>query len=213
MARERDTWVRLYRLGFGLLELGTLIFLTVESTAKIDFISFFTVQSNFIASMVLLTGALLVPKPTLTWDLVRGAAAMYMILTGVIYNTLLTGYNTWLGTTEPWANDVLHRIMPVVLFLDILIVPMAHRIHWRQALVWTVFPLAYLAFALIRGAITEWYPYPFVDPNLRGGYWGVALKCTVILLCFLAGCWLLTEINAWRLRHSADTNLQGTSTA
>ena len=86
MARNR--WVRGYRLGFGVLELGTLIFLTIDSSAKIDFISFFTVQSNFIASMVLLTGALLVPRPTLSWDLVRGAAAMYMILTGVILGVL-----------------------------------------------------------------------------------------------------------------------------
>jgi hypothetical protein len=208
MARERDTWVRLYRLGFGALELGTLIFLTIESSAKVDFVSFFTVQSNFIASMVLLTGAILVPKPTLRWDLVRGAAAMYMILTGVIYNTLLTGYTTWLQTTEPWANDVLHRIMPVVLFLDIIIVPMAHRIHWQQALVWVIYPLAYLAFALILGANTGWYPYPFVDPHLRGGYWGVTLKCTVILICFLAGCWVLTEINAWRLRHGENARLR-----
>lgn len=203
MARERDWWVRLYRLGFGALGLGTVIYLLAKSEARVNFFSFFTIQSNIIAALVLLAGAILLPRPTRTWDLVRGGAAIYMILTGVVYNTLLTDVDT-LQTSDPWANSVVHLILPVVMLVDFLIIPLAHRIRWREALAWTVYPILYLAYTLIRGPIVDWYPYPFLDPR-SDGYARVAIMSVVILIGFLAATWLLTELNAWRLRHTTSS--------
>ena len=148
---------------------------------------------------MLLAGAILLPRPTRTWDLIRGGAAIYMILTGVIYNTLLTEVDT-LQTSDPWANNVVHLILPVVMLVDFLIIPLAHRIRWREALVWTIYPILYLAYTLIRGPIVDWYPYPFLDPR-SDGYLRVAIVSVVILIGFLGAIWLLTELNAWRLRH------------
>jgi hypothetical protein len=200
MAREHDWWVRAYRLGFGLVGLGTLAYLLSISPHRVNFFSFFTIQSNIIAALVLLTGAILLPTPTRRWDLVRGGAAIYMVLTGVVYNTLLTNVDT-LQTTDPWANNVVHRIMPAVMLVDFVLVPLAHRIRWREALVWTAYPLLYLVYTLVRGPIVDWYPYPFLDPREDGGYLRVTLMCIVILVGFLAVTWLMTELNAWRLRQ------------
>jgi hypothetical protein len=49
---------------------------------------------------------------------------------------------------------------------------------------WLIFPLAWLAFTLIRGAVDDWYPYPFLDPN-NGGYRSVAYHVIVILAGFV----------------------------
>jgi hypothetical protein len=200
MAGENDWWVRLYRLGFGALGLGTVIYLLAKSESRVNFFSFFTIQSNIIAALVLLAGAILLPASTRHWDLIRGGAAIYMILTGVVYNTLLTDVDT-LQTSDPWANNVVHRIVPVVMLVDFLLVPLAHRIRWREALAWTVYPVLYLAYTLIRGPIVDWYPYPFLDPREDGGYPGVVLTCVLIMIGFVAVIWLMTEVNAWRQRH------------
>ena len=32
---------------------------------------------------------------------------------------------------------------------------------------WLVFPLVWTAYTLIRGAIVDWYPYPFLDHRLH----------------------------------------------
>ncbi len=56
---------------------------------------------------------------------------------------------------------------------------------------WTIFPLLYLAYTLIRGAIVGFYPYPFLNPAHTEGYFGVALYCVAILVIFLVLGWLL----------------------
>jgi hypothetical protein len=97
MASEQDWWVCAYRFGFGTLELGTVIYLLSISPNRFNF---FTIQSNIIAALVLLARAILLPTPTIRWDLIRGGAAIYMIPTGVIYITLLTDVGT-LQTDDP----------------------------------------------------------------------------------------------------------------
>ncbi|MCC6705831.1 MAG: Pr6Pr family membrane protein [Thermomicrobiales bacterium] len=201
VSRDRAWWVRLYRLGFGLLIIAAVV-VQLDRTGKwANFFSFFTIQSNLIGAAVLLIGAIAVPGATRRWDLVRGAAAIYLILTGVIYNTLLTGVDV--QTSEAWINNVLHRIIPVVMLIDFLILPLAHRIRWREALVWSIYPLLYLAYSLIRGPIVDWYPYPFLDPREDGGYPRVAAYCVAILIGFLAVTWVMTEVNARRSRREA----------
>ncbi len=50
----------------------------------------------------------------------------------------------------------------------------------RGALPWLSFPVAYIAYTLIRGAIVDWYPYFFVNPHRAGGYLAVAASCLAI---------------------------------
>lgn len=194
-------WVRLYRLAFALLTFVAAFVQLRDSTNVANFFSFFTIQSNLIGAAVLLVAACLVPRETRTWSLIRGAAAIYLVLTGVIYNTLLVDLAEELQTTIPWVDDVLHKIIPIVMLIDLLLVPLAHRIRWREATVWAIYPLAYFAYSLIRGPIVDWYPYPFLDPREDGGYLGVAGFSVVVLLAFLACIWVITEVNAWRLRQ------------
>lgn len=194
-------WVRLYRLAFALLTFVAAVVQLRDSANVANFFSFFTIQSNLIGAAVLLVAACLVPSETRTWSLIRGGAAIYLVLTGVIYNTLLVDITEELQTTIPWVNDVLHKIMPIVMLIDLLLVPLAHRIRWREATVWALYPLAYFAYSLIRGPIVDWYPYPFLDPREDGGYLQVAGFSVVVLLGFLACIWVITEVNAWRLRQ------------
>lgn len=191
-------WVRAYRLGFALLTFGAAAVQLRESTNVANFFSFFTIQSNLIGAAVLLIAAVMLPKPDLKWDLVRGGATIYLALTGVIYNTLLVEITEQLQTTIPWVNDVLHKVMPIVMVIDFFLIPLAHRITWKQATVWTVYPLLYLVYSMVRGRIVDWYPYPFLDPREQGGYPQVIGFSIVVLVGFLACIWILTEINAWR---------------
>ena len=195
---DRTWWVRLYRVAFGLLIIAAAVYQLDRTGKWANFFSFFTIQSNLIGSAVSLIGAIALPGASRKWDLVRGAAAIYLVLTGIVYNTLLVGLDESLQTSEPWVNNVLHRIIPLVMVIDFLIIPLGHRIRWREALVWTIYPMVYLAYSLIRGPIVDWYPYPFLDPREDGGYPRVALYCVAILVGFLGFIWLMTELNAWR---------------
>ena len=54
---------------------------------------------------------------------------------------------------------------------------------WWYAAVWLGYPLAYLAFALVRGAIVHKYPYPFIDAG-ELGYLGVTISALGFTVAF-----------------------------
>ena len=60
----------------------------------------------------------------------------------------------------------------------------------RQGLVFLAYPIAYLAYCLIRGPIVDWYPYPFLDPRTNG-YGFVAIMSVFVAVVALLLVWLL----------------------
>ena len=182
-----------YRLFFGMLAAAAVIFqLTygVQRGANIaNFFSFFTIESNILAVFVLLLSNTFQGK---RWELVRGAATLYMTTTGLVYVFLLSGLEESLQTPIPWVNAVLHYIMPVVMFLDWFIEKPRSTISFKTGLYWIIFPLAYLAYSLIRGAMTDWYPYPFLNPN-HHGYLGVFVTSLVITPIIIAFVWFFAQ--------------------
>jgi hypothetical protein len=77
--------------------------------------------------------------------------------------------------------------MPIAVIADWLIDPPDRRISFRTSLVWLAYPLVWTGYTLVRGALTGWYPYPFLDPA-NGGYATVALYVAAILVFGMALC-------------------------
>lgn len=181
--------VRAYRLLFGVVALIAVIahYFHVEDPWG-NWISTFTVQGNVLTGVVLVAGALLGANTitSSTWDKIRGATVMYMVLIFFVYGFLINGFDNPFNTDRHWTHTVLHQLMPLVAVLDAVIRPFVHRLDWRVPLQWMVYPLLYLAYSLVRGAIVGWYPYDFINPNEVGGYSGVALYCVGITVAFLA---------------------------
>lgn len=157
-----------------------------------NFLSFFTIESNIVAALVLLgTGLLPLSRRPGWWDGLRGAATLYMVTTGIVYNTLLLDVDV--GNLASWVNNVLHRVMPLVILADWLLAPPRERISRRTSLLWLVFPILYCIYSLIRGPFVDFYPYPFLDPRLDGGYGRVAIFVVVLALVIA----LLALVVAW----------------
>jgi hypothetical protein len=79
--------------------------------------------------------------------------------------------------------------MPIVVVVDWLYQPAKSTLRFQQLGYWLIYPLVYLVYALIRGAIVGFYPYPFLDPraglHTAGSYGAVALYCVAIFVAFL----------------------------
>jgi hypothetical protein len=148
-----------------------------------NFFSYFTIQSNIIVAMVfaVAAGIQLRRQEEPRWlDRVRGAATVYISITGVVYALLLS--NIDVNTPLPWANVVLHYVVPIVTVVDWLLDLPERTIPLRSALIWLAYPLAYLIYSLIRGPIVDWYPYPFLNPEPHGyGYVAVMSVCVAIV--------------------------------
>ena len=208
----RPAFVRAYRWGGAALVLSAAAHIVVSAwddpTFSLgNFFSYFTVLSNLYAAAVLVaTGAWAGERLTDRCEMLRGAAVLYMGMTGLVYALLLSGVDV---QTDGYSNWVLHRIVPLLVVLDWLYEPPERPIDVRSALGWLVFPLLYLLYTLVRGPIVDWYPYPFVDPTRDGGYVRVALNSVGIGVGFVVATWLVTAAARWagarRERGSAPT--------
>lgn len=191
-----------YKLLFGLLGVSALVTEIAILTERgifnaANFFSFFTVQSNILAVIILLAGALIAAtgRKADRFTFLRGAVTFYMLVTGIVFALLLSGLEGVQLTAIPWDNIVLHYILPIAIVLDWIIDPPLKRIPFKQALLWISFPVAYLAYSLLRGPIAEWYPYPFLNPA-NGGYGQIAITTAAIMLGGIVLIFALTRIAA-----------------
>lgn len=176
------------RLLLAALIVVTVVVLLVNTTMRdvdpataANFFSYFTIQSNIIVAVVFaMAAAIQLRGSGPRWfDSLRGAATVYISITGVVYALLLS--NVDVDTPLPWANVVLHYFVPIVAVVDWLIDLPDRRISLRSATLWLAYPLAYLVYSLIRGPIVDWYPYPFLDPR-HDGYGHVAVMSVVVAI-------------------------------
>ncbi len=165
------------------------------------FFLFFTILSNLFGAVLFLVLAARWGARAARLDFARGASVAYLTVTFIIVIWLLSGAD--LQVAIPWVDFVLHKLFPVVVLADWLLVPPMQPITFRQGLWWLSFPLAWVAFTLLRGAIDGWYPYPFLNPA-NGGYGSVAFYFVVILLGFVVLSAVIVAIgNAMRERRGA----------
>ncbi|CCH33898.1 Pr6Pr family membrane protein [Actinosynnema sp. NPDC047251] len=150
----------------------------------VNLFCFFTIQSNV---LVLLTHALLAAdpdRPSTLFRTLRLDGLLGIAVTGVVFHTVLKGLAD-LGGGAAFADFLLHTASPVLCVVGWLAFGPRGAITARVIGWSVVYPLAWLAFTLVRGAIIDYYPYPFVDVT-ELGYGRVAVNCLVISALFLA---------------------------
>lgn len=171
--------------------------------SMVNFFSFFTIQSNIIGAVAITTAALAGPvaRSSVWLSQLRGAATLYMGITGMIFSLLLSGADV--QTPIPWVNSVLHYVFPLFIVIDWLVDRSVRPLSFRQGLVFLVYPVAYGAYSLIRGPIADWYPYPFLDPR-TSGYLYVAVMMVFVAVVGLGLAWVLCWASRWDFGHKVE---------
>lgn len=179
-----------YRLLFaalGLVAVFTQLFgVTVaKGYGVVNFFSYFTNLANLIIAVVFIVSAIRLLRnhtPSLVDVGIRGGAVVYILFVGLVFNTLLRDVD--LGDLIPWVNLIVHFLIPIVALIDWILWPPRRVLPFRVTFIWMIFPAVYVVYSLVRGAITDFYPYPFFNPGAQGGYGGVAAYCAVMLVGF-----------------------------
>lgn len=164
----------------------------VQAASAANFLSFFTIESNVFAAVMLVVTASGRAADG-AGAMLRGAATLYMTITGIVYATLLASGPQPL---IPWVNVTLHYIAPLALLLDWLSDPSrinAPRV--RAIAAWLAYPVLYGTYSLIRGAALGWYPYGFLDPRANG-YGMLAVTFVVFAAGGAAIAWALLAAGA-----------------
>ncbi|MCS5714504.1 Pr6Pr family membrane protein [Herbiconiux sp. CPCC 205716] len=144
----------------------------------VNFFSYFTILSNALAAIALLIGAyysFTVRRDPAWYNVSLAAVVTYMATTGVVYNLLLRSIQLEQGRTLAWSNEVLHLAAPIYIVLVWILSPGKSPLRWRALWAIVAFPIVWVVYTMIRGAIVGWYPYPFLNPAQLGGYGAVAV--------------------------------------
>ena len=150
------------------------------------FFIFFTILSNLLVA-ISLTTALLTPyskagryfsKPAVT-----AGIALYILIVGLVYNIILRNLWSPVGL-QRMADELLHVAVPVLYFLYWSFFSLKQGLQFRHAFYWLSFPAIYIIYALLRGKLEGFYPYPFIDVN-ELGYGKVAINSLAMMLAFI----------------------------
>jgi hypothetical protein len=152
----------------------------------VQLLSYFTILSNILVAISLTLPLL---SPDSKWGKyfssasVTGATTVYIATVGITYNIILRNLIILEGFSV-LANELLHVIVPILYVLYWLLFAAKARLKWAELYYWLIYPLVYLVYVLIRGAISGYYPYPFVDVNVLG-YAGVAINSLGMIIGFV----------------------------
>jgi hypothetical protein len=174
--------------------------------STINFVSYFTILANTFATLAMLVPLVAphsAPGHFLSNPPVRTAIAGYMIIVGATYFLFLRHLGTDWGL-ERRADQLLHYVIPILFLIDWLVFVPKGQVRWTLIGTSIITPILYGVWTMGHGALTNWYPYPFLDVERLGlqraltnmtSSLGVFVAVVVILI--------LTDriIATWQRRH------------
>ena len=171
------------RIAAGLLVLAAVVTQITDQLANDAFVpqeyfAYFTIESSLMNVVTLVVAGVYALRHSFDTALltsVRMAIVTYAVVTGCVYNVLLRNIPDTGFQGIGWPNDVLHVIIPIYIAVDWLVSPGRARLGWSAIWVAVSYPLAWVAFTLIRGIATGWFPYPFLRPEGPGGWASVVM--------------------------------------
>ena len=158
---------------FALIGQGAVHFTSGRTTLPeltIRFFSFFTILTNLLVAVCTTALAL---APESSWGRyfskasVGTAITTYIVVVGIVYNTLLIGLIQMSGLY--WIVDrLLHIVIPILFLLFWIAAVSKKDLQWKDAFPWLIYPALYAAFVIVRGHFSKFYPYPFIDAGSLG---------------------------------------------
>jgi hypothetical protein len=137
------------------------------ATRFVRFFSFFTVESNL---LVLAASIALVIDPSrdgTLFRIVRLDALLGIAITWIVFALVLSKIVHTEGLAA-WINFGFHDASPVLALVGWLLFGPRPRIDARTIVLAFLWPVAWILYTLVRGAIVGWYPYPFLDATTLG---------------------------------------------
>jgi hypothetical protein len=156
-----------------------------DPTARVfNIFTFFTIDSNIILGVTCGLLAIRLERTGAAFRVFRLMGVVGMAITGVVFHVALARILELDGWAQA-ANQLQHTAAPVLAVAGWLLFGPRGLLDRRLAVVALSYPVVWMTFTLIRGAVSHWYPYPFIDVDVLG-YGRVAANSVWVTVLFLA---------------------------
>ena len=144
---------------------------------------FFTIESNLLVGLGSLLLALRLERSSTPFAVLRLTGLVAITITGIVFHAVLA-QTLNLKSWDAVGNELVHTVVPVMAVVGWLLIGPRNIVSARVAWLSLIFPVCWLSFTLIRGAIVHWYPYPFIDVT-QLGYGRAAVNCVWVAMLML----------------------------
>ncbi|MEX6632210.1 Pr6Pr family membrane protein [Hyphococcus lacteus] len=145
-------------------------------------LGFFTVLTNILVVFTFARTAISGQRNGPVWI---GGLTLWICAVGAVYHAVLATLWNPEGLAW-WADQGLHTAVPILVLIWWLGFADKTGLRPYSALMWLVWPLVYCAYALTRGTVSGFYPYPFIDVATLGTG-QVALNIAMLIIAFGLG--------------------------
>jgi hypothetical protein len=168
------------------------------ATRLVRFASYLTIWSNV---LVAVTTALLALEPERDGRVFRALRldGLVIVFGGGIVHFLLLRPLLNLDGADLVADRLLHVVVPLLTLAGWLVVGPRNRIHGSDLGGFLVLPLVWIGYTLVRGALVDWYPYPFIDVG-EHGLAEVLLNCVGVAALMLALFGIALQVDRYQMR-------------
>lgn len=171
------------------------------------YFGYFTVLTNILVAVAATWPAALpatAPGRFFTQPAAIGWVASSIAFVGVAYFVLLRHVWNPQGL-QLLADVVMHYIVPALVVLYSAIALRRTALRWTAPLWWSLYPVIYFVYVLLRGALMGRYPYHFIDVSQLG--YALTLRNALGLwVAFLVLAYVLLLL--WRIPQGRQVRLQ-----
>lgn len=162
------------RVAAGLVSLVALVSIGIEfaiqtkesgaATALWSMARYFTYLTNAAVAAILGIAAL---RGSWSNANLPAASTVWIAVTGIVYHAVLAQTHNPQGI-QVLTNIGLHTAAPLGCFTVWILYAPKDGLTFKHSLLWTVWPLLYAIYALLRGRMDGIYPYFFLNPVNSG---------------------------------------------
>ena len=150
--------------------------------AIIRFFSFFTILTNTLVALFF-TNKITRKMNVLNKNGALTAITTFILIVGLVYQFVLRA--TWNPTGLQFVVDeLLHTIIPIYMFIYWLLYAKSNNFKLKYILPWLIYPIFYIIYVMIRGNLSGFYPYPFLNVTKIGLQQSI-INISVILIVSL----------------------------
>jgi hypothetical protein len=180
--------------GFAIISQLVIMLQTRQVTlfeSVVRFFSYFTILTNLLVA-VLFGGIALGKLYTYKW---LTPVTVYILVVGVVYQLALRHIWEPKGL-QKIVDELLHSVVPLmaVIYWGYSV----RQLHfvWNNIFKYLLYPAVYCAYILVRGSLSGFYPYYFMDVSVLG-WWSVTINSLIILSVFVLLSSLFIGIGKW----------------
>ena len=204
MKRQPGNAIKIYLIFIALFAWFALVaqfyLIIINRTASIPetiirYFSFYTILTNI---LVACCAIILWLNPEARHDhffsrqTILAALTLYIIIVGLVYNFILRQLWKPQGL-QLVVDELLHTVIPIAFLFFWLLFVAKNELKWKNILPWLIYPFIYALYVLIRGKMSGFYPYPFIDMK-KLGFSKVILNCGILMIVFFVFSLLLIGI-------------------